>query len=163
MACTASRLYMHSIRAATENRRTAKPRPMYQAIPGIRWHQRKLRFFLQRRSQGAGDAGQRARLQETPVRTGRGCGAVLRQYFGKETADYRKEALANSNAATSVEQWAINKAVHYNEWAKFGKKIRRRGFPARSNSGRRFDDAVSPQGHDGRESPRASSRRIALR
>jgi hypothetical protein len=41
---------------------------------------------------------------------------------GKETAAKRKEALANSNAATSVEQWAVNKAVHYNEWANFGKK-----------------------------------------
>ncbi len=34
----------------------------------------------------------------------------------------RKTALATSNAATNVEQWAVNKAVHYNEWANFGKK-----------------------------------------
>jgi hypothetical protein len=40
----------------------------------------------------------------------------------KETAAERKDALANSNAATSVEQWAVNKAVHYSEWANFGKK-----------------------------------------
>jgi hypothetical protein len=40
----------------------------------------------------------------------------------KEIATTRKQALASSNAATSVEQWAVNKAVHYNEWANFGKK-----------------------------------------
>jgi hypothetical protein len=31
-------------------------------------------------------------------------------------------ALSTSNGATSVEQWAVNKAVHYNEWANFGRK-----------------------------------------
>jgi recombinational DNA repair ATPase RecF len=40
----------------------------------------------------------------------------------KEAAAKRKAALSNSNAAASVEQWAVNKAVHYNEWANFGKK-----------------------------------------
>jgi hypothetical protein len=40
----------------------------------------------------------------------------------KEIAAKRKQALSSSNAATSVEQWAVNKAVHYNEWANFGKK-----------------------------------------
>jgi hypothetical protein len=40
----------------------------------------------------------------------------------KETAGNRKTELATSNAAMSVEQWAVNKAVHYNEWANFGKK-----------------------------------------
>jgi hypothetical protein len=40
----------------------------------------------------------------------------------KESAAKRKAALSNSNAATSVEQWAVNKAVHYNAWANFGKK-----------------------------------------
>jgi hypothetical protein len=39
----------------------------------------------------------------------------------KETVAKRKEQLAMSNAAMSVEQWAVNKAVHYNEWANFGK------------------------------------------
>ncbi len=34
----------------------------------------------------------------------------------------RKTALAAASAATNVEQWAVNKAVHYNEWANFGKK-----------------------------------------
>ena len=29
----------------------------------------------------------------------------------------RKTALANSNAAKDAEQWAVNKALHYNEWA----------------------------------------------
>lgn len=33
-----------------------------------------------------------------------------------------KTVLSTSNAAISVEQWAVNKAVHYNEWANFGKK-----------------------------------------
>jgi hypothetical protein len=39
----------------------------------------------------------------------------------KEAAAKRKEQLATSSAAMSVEQWAVNKAVHYNEWANFGK------------------------------------------
>jgi recombinational DNA repair ATPase RecF len=34
----------------------------------------------------------------------------------------RKDSLSASNGATNVEQWAVNKAVHYNEWANFGKK-----------------------------------------
>ena len=40
----------------------------------------------------------------------------------KEAAAERKATLSASNAAMSVEQWAVNKAVHYNEWANFGKK-----------------------------------------
>jgi hypothetical protein len=40
----------------------------------------------------------------------------------KETATTRKALLSSSSAAMSVEQWAVNKAVHYNEWANFGKK-----------------------------------------
>ena len=40
----------------------------------------------------------------------------------KEAAAKRKATLSTSNAAMSVEQWAVNKAVHYNEWANFGKK-----------------------------------------
>ena len=41
---------------------------------------------------------------------------------GKEAAAARKTALSTCNAAKSVEEWAVNKAVHYNEWANFGKK-----------------------------------------
>lgn len=33
-----------------------------------------------------------------------------------------KATLSASNGAAAVEQWAVNKAVHYNEWANFGKK-----------------------------------------
>jgi hypothetical protein len=40
----------------------------------------------------------------------------------KETATKRKTALSTSNAAINIDQWAVNKAVHYNEWANFGKK-----------------------------------------
>ena len=40
----------------------------------------------------------------------------------KETALERKATLAGSSGASNVEQWAVNKAVHYNEWANFGKK-----------------------------------------
>jgi hypothetical protein len=40
----------------------------------------------------------------------------------KEAAGNRKTLLSTCNAATSVEQWAVNRAVHYNEWANFGKK-----------------------------------------
>jgi hypothetical protein len=39
----------------------------------------------------------------------------------KDDLASRKADLASSNGATSVEQWAVNKAVHYNEWANFGK------------------------------------------
>ena len=34
----------------------------------------------------------------------------------------RREALSEAAAAQNVEQWAVNKAVHYNEWANFDKK-----------------------------------------
>jgi hypothetical protein len=34
----------------------------------------------------------------------------------------RKAALAKAAAASNVENWAVNKALHYNEWANFGKK-----------------------------------------
>lgn len=40
----------------------------------------------------------------------------------KEASSKRKASLSTSAGASSVEQWAINKAVHYNEWANFGKK-----------------------------------------
>ncbi len=39
----------------------------------------------------------------------------------KDDAGKRKAALSTCSGATNVEQWAINKAVHYNEWANFGK------------------------------------------
>ena len=39
-----------------------------------------------------------------------------------EVAGQQKSLLATCNGAMSVEQWAVNKAVHYNEWANFGKK-----------------------------------------
>ena len=40
----------------------------------------------------------------------------------KEAATAWKRTLTGSNAASNVEQWAVNKAVHYNEWANFGRK-----------------------------------------
>lgn len=40
----------------------------------------------------------------------------------KDAAVARRKVLSGSNAASSVEQWAVNKAVHYNAWANFGKK-----------------------------------------
>src|SRR6185369_5617156 len=40
----------------------------------------------------------------------------------REAAGKRKSALSTSAAASGVEQWAVNKAVHYNEWANFGRK-----------------------------------------
>jgi hypothetical protein len=39
----------------------------------------------------------------------------------KDAVAKRKTLLSTSNAAINVEQWAVNKAVHYNEWANFGK------------------------------------------
>lgn len=40
----------------------------------------------------------------------------------KDAVAKLKASLSASSAATNVEQWAVNKAVHYNEWANFGKK-----------------------------------------
>ncbi|MGA7384180.1 MAG: chromosome segregation protein SMC [Methylocella sp.] len=40
----------------------------------------------------------------------------------KEAATKRKARFSTSAGASNVENWAINKAVHYNEWANFGKK-----------------------------------------
>ncbi len=40
----------------------------------------------------------------------------------KEVAAERKESLSASAGALNVEQWAVNKAVHYNAWADFGRK-----------------------------------------
>ena len=40
----------------------------------------------------------------------------------KEAAADRKKMLSSSSGAINVEQWAVNRAVHYNEWANFGKK-----------------------------------------
>lgn len=39
----------------------------------------------------------------------------------KALATERKKHLAESSGNKNVEEWAINKAVHYNEWANFGK------------------------------------------
>lgn len=48
------------------------------------------------------------------------------QSWGKETekevVKQRKESLSASSSASNIEQWAINKAVHYNAWANFGRK-----------------------------------------
>jgi len=48
------------------------------------------------------------------------------QSWGKDTdkdaALALKKALSESSGTSQVEQWAVNKAVHYNEWANFGKK-----------------------------------------
>ncbi len=40
----------------------------------------------------------------------------------KEAVAVRRAALAASNGARNVEQWAVNKAVHYNAWANFSKR-----------------------------------------
>jgi hypothetical protein len=40
----------------------------------------------------------------------------------KTAVGERKASLSTAAGAKSVEEWAVNKAVHYNEWANFGKK-----------------------------------------
>jgi hypothetical protein len=40
----------------------------------------------------------------------------------KDDAVRRKSLLSSAAGAQNVEQWAVNKAVHYNEWANFGRK-----------------------------------------
>jgi hypothetical protein len=42
--------------------------------------------------------------------------------IAKDAAGKAKEAVSRSATASNVEQWAVNKAVHYNEWANFGRK-----------------------------------------
>jgi len=39
-----------------------------------------------------------------------------------EAVAKRKTAQSSASDATNVEQWAVNKAVHYNAWANFGRK-----------------------------------------
>lgn len=39
-----------------------------------------------------------------------------------EAVTKRKDAFSVAAGASNVEQWAVNKLVHYNEWANFGKK-----------------------------------------
>lgn len=39
-----------------------------------------------------------------------------------DAAAGHKRALSESKGAADMEQWAVNKAVHYNEWANLGKK-----------------------------------------
>ena len=39
----------------------------------------------------------------------------------KQEATKRKEALKEANTHKGEEDWAVNKAVHFNEWANFGK------------------------------------------
>jgi hypothetical protein len=56
------------------------------------------------------------------------CGkaAEAAQPWGKnaeeDAAVKRRPALSTSAGASNVEKWAVNKAVHYNEWANFGRK-----------------------------------------
>lgn len=40
----------------------------------------------------------------------------------KQSAAAYKAALSESNGAVNVDQWTVNKAVHYNEWANFGRR-----------------------------------------
>lgn len=40
----------------------------------------------------------------------------------KQAALAKKSTLSSCNGAVNIEQWAVNKAVHYNEWANFGRK-----------------------------------------
>lgn len=40
----------------------------------------------------------------------------------RDAAAGHKKDLSESKGATDMEQWAVNKAVHYNEWANLGKK-----------------------------------------
>jgi energy-coupling factor transporter ATP-binding protein EcfA2 len=55
-----------------------------------------------------------------------GKAAATAQSWGKnddkEAIAKRKADLSTAAGASGVEQWAVNKAVHYNEWANFGKK-----------------------------------------
>jgi RecF/RecN/SMC N terminal domain len=39
----------------------------------------------------------------------------------RQNALSRKAILSSCNGAVNVEQWAVNKAVHYNEWGNFGR------------------------------------------
>ena len=55
-----------------------------------------------------------------------GKASAAAQFWGnlglRDTIVARRAALSEAAAAQNVEQWAVNKAVHYNEWANFDKK-----------------------------------------
>jgi hypothetical protein len=55
---------------------------------------------------------------------GKAAGAAQswRDNDAKEVAAACRTSLSTCKGASAVEQWAVNKAVHYNEWANFGKK-----------------------------------------
>ena len=40
----------------------------------------------------------------------------------RDAISHHRTSLSASKRSTAVEQWAVNKAVHYNEWTNFGKK-----------------------------------------
>jgi hypothetical protein len=40
----------------------------------------------------------------------------------RDVAAARRKVLSESSVKSNVEQWAVNNAVHYNEWANFGRK-----------------------------------------
>jgi hypothetical protein len=40
----------------------------------------------------------------------------------QNAATDRRQALSKASEAAGVEQWAVNKAVHYNEWTNFGRR-----------------------------------------
>jgi hypothetical protein len=60
------------------------------------------------------------------MRSLHGKAAAAAQSWGnddqKDAVAKRKVSLSSAAGAQNVEQWAVNKAVHYNEWANFGKK-----------------------------------------
>jgi hypothetical protein len=86
----------------------------------------QLGAYVQFRADGKNELGDflppvLARMKEL-----HGKAAAAAQSWGidkdKQVATAAKESLSAAAAATNVEQWAVNKAVHYNEWANFGRK-----------------------------------------
>ena len=78
------------------------------------------------RADGNYELGELLRSVLLRMRSLYGKAADAAQSWGDNTAKAaavdRKTFLSGAAALQNVEQWAVNKAVHYNEWANFGQK-----------------------------------------
>jgi recombinational DNA repair ATPase RecF len=78
------------------------------------------------RADGNYDLGDLLPAVLSRMKTWYGKAAKAAQSWGneeqKQDATARKDRLSISNGAANVERWAVNKAVHYNEWANFERR-----------------------------------------
>jgi hypothetical protein len=86
----------------------------------------ELGATVQFRADGNYDLGDLLPPVLTRMKTLLGRAAEAAQTWGnnelRDSIVARRTALSNATGAQNVEQWAVNRAVHYNEWANFGRK-----------------------------------------